>query len=679
MKYKLIVFLMLFILATSSVTAQAQTKSTTITLSPSRHFGLMRTQDAYLPDRNISNLGLSEPESLALGTDGMLYIADTGNRRVVVFNTITNEMEHVINLDVFRTPRGVFITNDNVLYVADSGASAIFVLTPEGELLQTFSEPPDMPMMNVPFAPVRVAVDNRRNMFIVGEGVFNGIIHLTREGEFLGFFASNETQLTWAQRLQAIFMTERQRRTLDDRNPLTFSNVTVDRRGVVYTTTTGSTEALGGRGLKRHDMSGRNTIVVDIFANTLIDVVVDDLGNIFAADADGFINVFTNSGDLIFRFGAGRAAGTENIAGWFRRLVSLAVTPEGVIWALDGEGGFLQSFTPTEYATSIYQAIYLFNLGYYADSGRKWENVLRRNQMSVLAHAGLGLSHFYLQNFEEAQYHFFLAGHQHNYGVTFWETRNIWLLSYSERIIVIVFALFLLSLAIKLIDRKRVIAGTIKKAKEKVASQRFSSPMFFAFAVAKNPLDNFYYLKLGQKGNALAATVYFVLFFVAYMLYQTSRGFAVQFLSIEHMDFMAIIGLFFIVFILFVVSNFLVTSINGGEGGLKLIYSMLCYATFPLTIALLLNTVISHVVTQNEAFLLSFIFFGGIMYFIAVVWVGLQEIHNYSFSANCWSLILTAFFMIVAMVSMYIVTILFGEVINFFDAINWEVRTIVTG
>ena len=674
---KIIVLFLVILVVLSPLTVYAD-KSTTQTFASSRHFGLSRTQDAYLPGFNISNLGLRNPSNMAMSACDLLFIADTGNRRVVVFDTNTTEVIRYIEHAGFNSPRGVFVTSDDFLYVADSAAGAVFMLTAEGEYIRTFLEPPDMPLMEIPFAPVRIAVDGRGNMYIVGEGVFNGIIHISAEGEFLGFFAANHTNLSLLQRIQSVVFTERQMEGLLDRNPLTFSNVTVDSRGVVYTTTMGPYEALRGEGLKRHDMSGRNTITRYIFGSALNDVVVDSSGMVFVSDAFGGIRVFTNSGELIFTFFAARwfGDGHEDIAGWFRQLQSIAVTSGGDIWALDSGNNTLQSFTPTEYALSIFAAINMFNSGMYEESGMLWEEVLRRNQMSVIAHNGLGRTYLYRQQHELAQAHFFLGGNQEYYSIAFWETRNIWLLSNVNVVILILLAILFVSFIVRKFDKKQVVAGSIKNAKVSVFNNRFIGPILFAFSMARHPIDSVYYMKLKQRGNYLGATVHLLMFFIAYMLYQTSRGFVVQFLSVEHMDFIAIVGMFVGGFVLFVVSNYLVTSIKGGEGGLGDVYKLVCYMSLPVTVMLLANTAISHIVTHNEVFLLDFIFWGGIAYFVSVMWVGLMEMHNYSFSTNLKSLIITVFFMLIAVVVLYIVTILFVEVINFIDSIRWEVVTV---
>lgn len=45
---------------------------------------LVRTQDAYLPDRTITDLGLQNPEDMVIDENNLVYIADTGNARIVI-------------------------------------------------------------------------------------------------------------------------------------------------------------------------------------------------------------------------------------------------------------------------------------------------------------------------------------------------------------------------------------------------------------------------------------------------------------------------------------------------------------------------------------------------------------------------------------------------------------------
>jgi hypothetical protein len=663
------------------MTLFATSPATTMTFSINRRGWMVRTQNAYLPNMNITNLSMDRPTSMVFGSDDLLYIADTGNRRILVFDTRNNEIRKEITYEGFSSPRGVFVTPNNRLYVADARAGAVFILDAlTGEHIHTHFAPTAMAFADTPFAPNRIAVDIRGNMFIVGEGVYDGIIQLSNGGEFLGFFASNQTPRTFIQMLQDIFFTERQREGRLDRLPSTFSNVTVDDRGVVYSVSMLSPGYFTAfDALKRHDMAGRNTFSdISIMGINHVDVCVDANGFIYTASTDGWIFVFTNRGEFIFDFGAAHLADVD-IVGMFRNVTALAVSSVGDIWVLDDQSNFLQSFTPTEYTRSVMNAITLFNAGLYEESTIVWEEVLRHNQMSVLAHTGLGRAQLHQEQYTLAMSSFYLGGHRDYYSAAFWEVRNQWLMDNLTLVFLGVALVFLLLFFVRHFDKKRLIATVVGNMKTKVMDIPYIKPALFAFSVARHPIDSYYYMKLREKGSAGGAVFHFALFFIAYMVFQTSRGFLVQYTEVVDMDFMVVIGGFFGLFVLFIVSNYLVTSITDGEGGIVDIFKLVSYGLFPLTVTLFAVTALSHVITLNELFLLNFILFFGFAYTASVLWLGFQEIHNYGFKKTFFSLLITLGFMVIGIVVLFNLTILFNEVRDFVESVIREVYAHVTG
>jgi len=657
--------------------AAAYAQSTTVNFAANKKGRFVPTQDGYLPDRNITNLRLNKPENIAFGKNDILYIADTGNRRIVLFDVNSGNIVREILYEGFKSPRGVFITANETLYVADSIAGAVFIFNPQDECIKTILAPNSIAFGDTQFSPYRIGVDPRGSMYIIGEGVYDGIIHLSNEGEFLGFFASNKTTLTFVQFLQKIFFTERQKQGLLDRLPLTFSNVFVDSRGVVYSTSMGRDIARAGQAIKKHDMAGRNMLKTSLTTMSITDITVDHYGNIFSTSTEGRIQVNAGDGDEIFFFGNGNAS-NEDIAGWFTELVSIAVSSQGHIWALDSEKAFLQSYTPTEYTEAIYRAQRLFNEGHYVEAGREWSNVLRFNQMSVLAHNGLGKSYLYQEEYEKARYEFFVAGNRGYYSQAFWETRNIWLLR-NIPYILIAFVLFFAGLfVLKRLDRKQTVKKKIDNVINRIMNAKYINTTLFAFSVARHPMDSFYDLKIKQKGSLAGAAVNFIFFFAAYLINQTSKGFIVQFVEIEDMDFNVIIGGFIGIYLLFVFCNYLVTSINDGEGEIDDIFKLVSYSMLPLSVTLLAVTLISHVTTENEIFLLVFMLIGGFAWSGTLLWLGLQEVHNYSFSNTFKSLIFTAVFMLIALVVIFNMTILFNQFVQFFEAIIREAYANIT-
>jgi hypothetical protein len=245
--------------------------------------------------------------------------------------------------------------------------------------------------------------------------------------------------------------------------------------------------------------------------------------------------------------------------------------------------------------------------------------------------------------------------------------------------ILIVFVAFFGGLfVLKRLDPGQVVKTAVGKGINTVMHAKYIDTVLFAFTVARHPLDSYYYLKKKQKGSLAGALVNFILFFAAYLIFQTSKGFIVQFAEVEDMDFTVIIGGFIGLYALFVICNYLVTSINDGEGDIIDIFKMVSYAMCPLSVTLLAVTVISHVMTENEIFLLMLMLVVGFAWSGVLLWLGLQEIHNYSFGNTFKSLVFTAAFMLIAIVVIFNMTILFSQFVQFVEAIVREAYANIT-
>ena len=200
----------------------------------------VRTQDAYLPDRTLTELGLSSASDLYIDGQDMLYIADTGNKRIIVYNTRTGNVDEIIQIKDFSSPSGVFVTGNGKLYVADPGAKAVFVFSADRSLEAKLTKPDSPLYSDTNYEPKKVAADDGGNIYIISEGVYNGVIQLAATGEFLGFFAVNKARLSLSQQIQRLLFTRAQVANLVDANPTVFTNVFVDRSGIVYTATSGT-------------------------------------------------------------------------------------------------------------------------------------------------------------------------------------------------------------------------------------------------------------------------------------------------------------------------------------------------------------------------------------------------------------------------------------------------------
>lgn len=681
-KKSLVLFLTLIFMVMAALPVGAsQATSYTYTLDDQDE--MVRTQDAYLPDKTITDLGLSEPSDMVIDENNIAYIVDTGNQRIVVYDLNTEKVvkemkKGTINSDEFtgfETPKGIFRTNEGELYIADSGAKTVFRFTKDFEFVRRYDKPTAPIFADTNYEPSKVAVDSGNNLYIVSEGVYAGIIQLANTGEFLGYFTSNKSVLTPQQMFLKLIYTKEQQKKSEILNtlPSTFSNVYVDRQGTAYSTCMGKGNDL----LKKHSTNGTNMFGDVKTPSALTDVTTDENGIIYACDSHGYVWVYTSQGEVIFEFG--EQAEDTDISGLYSSLMTIAVDNKGNIWTADSEKGILQSFNPTEYATTIYRALDEYENGDYDDALTDWNYVLRLNQMSVLAHNGVAKAYYNDEEYDKAMEHFEIAGNRDGYSNAFWEVRNKAIQKGLGTFLIIVIVLILLKVVISFVDRDK----KIRKAKRALGKKLKNTPVIgeigYAFKCAKHPIDRYYDIRVHKNGSMIAATIIYIVFFGVYMLYQTQKGFIYQYTKVEDMDMGAVVVGFFAILILFIVCNFLVTSITDGDGTLKQVYMIPAYGVMPVMISMLATIGMSYVLTYNESFILTTIMAIGVCWSIATIFEGLATVHDYDFKHTVLSLIITVVFMLIAAIVVLVVIIMWEQLKDFLLTVGKEIIRNVTG
>ena len=640
--------------------------STTFTFSHDRHGNRIRTQDAFLPSRTITYLGLFRPEDIFICANNKLYIADTGNRRIVVYDIATGEVNE-LHYEGFSTPRGVFVNARGELYVADARAGAVFHFDADFNLLQTFTRPTAIVFGDTFFAPTRVVADNRGNVYIVGEGVYAGIIQLSGSGQFLGYFASNRTTVTLMDIIREFFYTREQRELAVFRLPPSFTNIAICHDGIIHTTTTG----MAVNGLRKHNSMGNDMFMHNVITpEALSAITVDSNGIIYAGDRSGEINVFTRSGEFMFGFAGFRAH--YDVAGTFTELSALAIDADGDVWALDSSKGLLQSFTMTEYTAAVFAALGYFELGLYSQAYETWLHVLSRNEMSILAHNGIGLAYLYTGRYQEARIHFMIAGNREYYSEAFWEIRYAWLARHFATTVAAIAGFFFLIFLIKKIDKQEKLRGAIANRKQRIFDTEIVGEVLYFTKVPFHPINCFYDIRMKDKGTMLGAFMIYVLFFSVFLLFQTSLGFIFQTTDIESIDLSALVVGYLTIVVFYTICNFLMAAVSDGEGNLKHVFIYPAYSLFPLMAAMLINIGLSYILTQTEVFFFDTVLLIGAVWSVILLILGLQEMHNYDFRVAIKSIFLTIGFMIVIVIILLMVAVIWDQLYHFILGLGRE-------
>lgn len=157
-----------------------------------------------------------------------------------------------------------------------------------------------------------------------------------------------------------------------------------------------------------------------------------------------------------------------------------------------------------------------------------------------------------------------------------------------------------------------------------------------------HPFDGFYEAKNRGKGSLVLATVLICLYCVMQCVQVQYTGFVMNFNMISRMNSVTIFISALSVLLLFVLSNWTVTTLFEGKGKLKDIYLVLCYSLVPMIIANGVVVFVSNYVIEEEVILLNSITIMGMVWFCFMMVAGLCTIHEYGLAKNLVTLLVTA-------------------------------------
>lgn len=667
--------------------AHAAGENTTYTYTLSADDEWIRTQDAYLPGKiYLKGAGLSQPQDLFL-RGGEIYIADTGNHRIAVYDPRTDTMR-AFGEDELDSPVGLFVSEDGTVYAADSSKvrPGIVIFSPDGTLLRRIGRPESYLFSErSAFAPRNVVVTREGNIFVASTGSYEGLLQFSPQGEFQGFFGANLRTGSLLESLQDLFFTEEQLDKLLTRIPRQIENITISNRDLIYsvTQTGGRQLAWGsskreGNAIALHNMSGSNILakgktMADEW--NFVDIVAGPYNNCYALTYTGLIYEYDSAGNLIFSFG-GRAVSTDR-TGLLTLASAIDIDDDGFLYVLDRERALIQVFCPTEFAVAMHKAVYDLETGDYEAGEGDWQAILRLNGMSKLAHQGYGQVLFQQQRFAEAAEHFKLAGDHERYSDAFWEVRAAWMNRWVFTILVVLLVLYVLWVVLRILRRRfGLFAG---KERKKRKEPRLCSDLRYALRMMRAPLDCFYDLKHGDHGSVAAATILYALLLIVFVANTLFQGFSFNVSDARSASVLSVLATAAVPLLLFVVGNTLVASICSGEGSLKNVYIMTAYALTPYLLIMPVVIAASYVLTQNEGFLITLPSVAAVAWSGIYLFLGAMNTHDYTFRQTVKNLLLTLFFMLMAVVVAAILYLVWGQVFDFLETLWAELLYRIRG
>ncbi len=643
--------------------------------------------------------------------NGNVYISDSTKNRVIVLDKhyeaihiISSYVNEIGQAKTLENPKGIFVSDPRItadksseIYICNTGTDAtgkkigeVVVFDRNYNYKRTITKPESVILTEEAFKPHAVAVDKYGRIFIVSQSAYQGVIVLSSDGEFTGFIGVQEVSVDLLDMIWRKFMSQEVRETqlLLLANP--YNNIAVDDDGFVYVTTTMTSSdemkkqfssiksknaanspvkklnAQGKEIMNRNGFfdPGGEVVLSSEDVSTIIDIgigaqntwtILDTNTDSNSPKQKGRFFTYDQSGNLLFAFGAsGDQLGQgSNLSAMTYHVVEDSDGNEIHRLISMAANGTITVYEPTDYYYAIIDAIEAESSNNHAKARVAWENVLSYNNNFDLAYIGIGKA-LYNQGDHEGAMEYL----EKSYETDIWskasgaagkQMMKVWLFP----IIIIVIAVVVLFF--KFLGYAKKIN---KETSLKVGRKSFVEELLYSFHLVFHPFDGFWDLKHEKRGSVRAGTV--ILAFTGLSLFYQSVGRGYPFNPRgESLNIFVIFLILAVVFFLFCVSNWCLTTLFEGEGSFKDIYIAATYSMAPVPLFLIISTIMTNVLTIEAQSIISLITVIGYIWMGILLFFGMMVTHDYSMKKNFITILGT----ILAMLIISFIAVLFFSLV----------------
>ena len=436
---------------------------------------------------------LSDSKDFFVTKKGEFYIADTGNNRIIKtdinFNLLAcyktfpgstskhvvvdengNEVE--VDADELKSPYGVFVDDNDVIYIADRDNQRIVKCVEEtktsARIIQEYYRPETPLYDSVSFYCTKVLVDAAGNVYVICPAINKGAIMFSDSGSFVGFYGANRVEVTAEvirNKLWRKIASKEQIASLTKSTPVEYANFDIDEEGFIYTVTevanatTDAVKKMNPAGYNILERTADNNQFGDqvsatyngtTYATRLTDISVDD---------EGFIDILDYTTGRVFQYDERCnqllicGFDQEEQRGGFNNPNAIE-TFDKKIYVLDGRNNDITVFGLTEFGQYVHDAIQLHNRGFYDQAYDLWQEVLKRDGGFYMALVGTAKALYNQDDYEGAMKYSKLSFYADEYDKAFEAARQETLRDNFTLYVVIILILVILWFVIKILQKK---------------------------------------------------------------------------------------------------------------------------------------------------------------------------------------------------------------------------------
>ncbi len=354
---------------------------------------------------------LNNPQDLFIDAHDNLYIADTGNNRVVQLDSSYQFVREWFGdgEKAFMEPTGIYVREDGQMYVADYGNSRVSVMDASGSHVRDYVKPESDLLGDLfEFRPNKVCVTDMNDIYIV---MGKNFMMLDEDNNFKGYIGAENVAFSFTDFIVRLFATKAQKEKLVRAEPPAYNNFSLGPNGRIYAVALGSTNqikvinSVGNNIYKTGVAYGEQSegatgswIIPSMLDPNFVDIAVDQNGIITAIDQISCkIYQYDPDGNLLTVFG-----GKGTVKGFFGVPTALAIDSSGRLYVLDSSTSQIHVFRPTEFIQTVHEAVALYDDGKYDAAQELWEQIAALNTGYPLAEQSLGDIYFKQKNYTAA-------------------------------------------------------------------------------------------------------------------------------------------------------------------------------------------------------------------------------------------------------------------------------------
>ena len=617
---------------------------------------------------------LNAPTDIFIDNNDFLYIADTGNNRIIKLNENGDVISVFTGPDElpFNGPQGVYVDKDGSIFVADSNNNRIVQLSSSGKYITEYRKPKS-PLITDSFAynPTKIYINDIGYIYSIR---YQSLMMMDAYNNFQGYVGAAPVGFDLINLLVRMFATREQRLKLVIKQPPPITNFVIGRDGMIYATSLDK-----GSMIKKINSVGTNIYPSGSYGEPIISDLTQTqpiLADI-AVDGHGIVTVIQQNNQMIYQYDQdgkllGAFGGKGEGRGFFSDPVSVAVDSKNHLYVLDKDLKRIQKFKPTKYTDLIHGAVKDYSDGKYSDSYDKWLKVIQINANYEYSHSGIGNYLIKQEKYKEAINEFRIANDKSGYSDAFSKYRHEILRANFGWFVLIILAIGI-AVVLFVIKIKKKAGQIIVGVQHLGAEDVRITPARLFLMVLFHPIESATALKRDRESLKFYYGFFYIAAAIAVrILYIFIAGYTLTDVTLQDANMLFEGAKFVVIVLTWTIASFAVSSIMNGETKLKETFVATAASLSPYILLTIPFGILSRVLCGLEAGFYQSILIVMWAWIILMLFINVMVMNDFSFVKTIGVCMIGIFVMFLIWAVIMLVFALSDQLVKFFSGIFKE-------